>query len=254
MKNQARFLVVLLPLAVLSVVELCFVWPNLFYLSLVLSLFIIVAGLKYLSPAAINENWWSTLILPSLFLVSLIIYASLQINGWFVQFLFFILTIFLYNYFKNIYYAWFRLEAYHPEERDLIRSYGSFLAIFLLGCDIYGLQSLISLPLWPMLLIFAVFVVALLGFLDLRLPEVTNSEIWQFTGLLSWLIVASAWAVSLWPLNYNVLGLIVGIVYYLLVNLTRLHLLKALTANKIKFYVGVSLGGLIIIILTARWL
>jgi hypothetical protein len=177
----------------------------------------------------------------------------LQSNWVIVQILFLALLIFLFNYFKSVYYFWRRRELYKEEDNTILKAYGSFLVIFLAAADLYGLQSLLGLDVWPMLLIFTIIVLAV-SYINLEISEVKKNIIWQFAIIQTVLIVETAIVFIFLPLSYNVSALSVGIIYYLFINMTRLYLLKALTPKKIKLYLIISYAGLAILLLTARWL
>ena len=161
--------------------------------------------------------------------------------------------VFLFNYFKNLYYFWQRPDLYKQDDHIIIRAYGSFLVIFFSAAALYGLQSLISLTVWPMMIVFAIIVFGITS-INLLLENPEKKTTWQFSVMITWLIVQMAVVFTFLPLNYNVSALSVGIVYYLLINLARLYLQKALPAKKVKLYLILSYAGLAILLITARWL
>ena len=184
-------------------------------------------------------SWWLMAILPLSFLISMAVFISLQANGLFIQLLFLVLATFIFNYFKNLYYFWNRPDLYKEEHYSTIRAYGSLLVVFFAAADLYGLQSLLSLTVWPIFLVF-VAVIGAVAYLNLNLEGLDKKTIWQFTLLITWLLIEMAWVFIFLPLNYNVAALSVCIVYYLFINLARLYLQKALTTKKIKLYLILS--------------
>jgi hypothetical protein len=152
-----------------------------------------------------------------------------------------------------LYYFWCRPDLYKEEDDIVIKAYGGFLVIFFAAADLYGLQSLLGLTVWPMFLIFSVIVLAM-TYLNLDLENSDQKVIWQF-GVVNTLLIAEMALVFIFlPLSYNVSALSIGIVYYLFINMTRLYLQKALTPKKIKLYLIISYAGLALLLLTARWL
>ncbi len=249
----SRLAVIIYPIVVWLLAQAYFVWPEFLYISVGISVFLTLALSFYLKQPERDTPWWLLSILPITFLVTITAYISLQSNWIFVQILFLALLIFLFNYFKSVYYFWRRPELYKGEDNTILKAYGSFLVIFLAAADLYGLQSLLGLDVWPMLLIFTVIVLAV-SYINLEIEELKRGVIWQFAIIQTLLIVETAIVFIFLPLSYNVSALSVGIIYYLFVNMTRLYLLKALTPKKIKLYLIISYAGLAILLLTARWL
>jgi len=97
-------------------------------------------------------------------------------------------------------------------------------------------------------------IVLVIAYLNLTVEHDSLKTTWQFSTIITLLIAEMALVFVFLPLSYNVSGLSVGIVYYLLINLSRLYLQKALTPKKIKLYLIISYAGLAILLITARWL
>ncbi len=249
----SRLAVIIFPLIIWLLAQVYFFWADLFYISLGLSVFLTVIFTFFLKKPERKVPWWLMTILPLSFLVSISIFISLQSNWIFTQLLFLALAAFLFNYFKSLYYFWSRPDLYKEEDYTIIRSYGSFLVIFFSAADLYGLQSLLSLNVWPMLLIFVV-IVFVIAYLNLNLEGLEKRNVWQFSALITWLILEMAVVFIFLPLNYNISALSVGIVYYSLINVMRLYLQKSLTSRKIKLYLILSYAGLALLLFTARWL
>lgn len=249
----SRLAVIIFPFIIWLLSQTYFIWPEFFYLSLGISVLLTVAFTIFLKQPTRTIPWWIVTILPVSFLISIAIYISLQTNGLVIQFLFLALSIFLFNYFKNLYYFWSRPELFKEESYGMIRAYGSFLVVFFAAADLYGLQSLLSLTVWPMFLIFITIILAV-AYLNLNLEESNKKTTWQFSILITWLIAEMTWVFTFLPLNYNVSALSIGIIYYLIINLARLYLQKVLTPKKIKLYLILSYAGLAILLFTARWL
>jgi len=249
----SRFAVIIFPLIIWLLAQAYFIWPELFYISLGLSAALIIAFTFFLKKPERRTPWWLMAILPLCFLISITTFISLQANGFLIQLLFLVLAIFLFNYFKNLYYFWNRPELYQEENYGSIRAYGSFLVIFFSAADLFGLQSLLSLTVWPMFLMFSVVLLGV-AYLNLDLEKSDNKTTWQFSIITTWLIAEMAWVFVFLPLNYNVSALSIAIIYYLIINLTRLYLQKALTPKKIKLYLILSYAGLAILLFTANWL
>lgn len=248
-----RLLVIVLPILIWVLAQSYLIWPEFFYFSLIISVLSLVVVTFYLKQAGSKHPWWLFAVLPVIFLVAISIYITLCTNFWLIQLLFLVLLIFQFNYFKNLYYFWNRPELYNHEDMKTVRAYGGFLSAFFMAANIYGLQSLLNFDVWPMLLVFVIAVFALV-YLKLKLEDHDNRAVWQFSTLISLIIFEMAWVFIFLPLNYNVSGLSVAIVYYLIINLVNLYLQKVLTPKKIKLYIALSSAGLAALLFTANWL
>lgn len=248
-----RLSVIIFPIIIWLLAEAYLFWPEFFYISLGISVALTIALTFFLKKPERSIPWWMVTILPLSFLITITIYISLQSNWIFIQLLFFALATFLFNYFKSLYYFWGRPDLYREEDYEIIRAYGSFLVIFFAAADLFGLQSLLSLTVWPMFIVFAIIILAI-NYLNLNLEGADKKTIWQFPVLATWLLAEMAWVFVFLPLNYNVSAMSIGIVYYLIINLTRLYLKKALTPKKIKLYIIISYAGLALLLFTANWL
>jgi len=249
----SRLAVIIFPLIIWLLAQSYFIWPEVLYVSLGISVVLTIALSFILKSPERQVPWWLPAILPTIFIVSITAYISLQSSWILVQLLFLILAIFIFNYFKNLYYFWQRPDLYEDDDNTRIKAYGGFLVIFFAAADLYGLQSLLSLTVWPIFIIFAAMVLAV-AYVNLNLKNQDQKTQWQFSITITLLIIEMALVFIFLPLGYNVSALSIGIVYYLLINLSRLYLLKALTAKKIKLYLILSYAGLAILLFTARWL
>jgi hypothetical protein len=249
----SRLAVIIYPVIMWLLAQSYFIWPELLYTALGVSVAITLLLTFLLRSPEREASWWLLALLPISFTVAITAYISLQSSWLVVQLLFLVLAIFLFNYFKSIYYFYHRLDLYKEEDNTIIKAYGSFLVVFFGAADLYGLQSLLSLTVWPMFLVFSL-IILIVAYLNLNLDNFDRKVIIQFSAIITLLITEMALVFIFLPLSYNVAALSVGIIYYLFINMTRLYLQKALTPKKIKLYLIISYAGLAILLLTARWL
>lgn len=249
----ARLLVIILPLFTWLLAQTYLIWPEFFYIAFLLSAAAIIFVSFFLRQAGPKISWYLPAILPLIFLFSVAVYISFCTNQLLVQLLFLVLLVFQFNYFKSLYYFWNRPDLYSERDMKITKSYASFLSVFWLAANIYGLQSLLNFEVWPMLLLFIVLILALV-YVNLKTDNHDLKIVWQFSLLVTLVIAEAAWVFVFLPLNYNVSGLVVAIVYYLVSNLINLYLQNALTARKIKLYLTLTFIGLAALLFTASWL
>lgn len=252
MKYFPRLAVTIYPLIIWLLSEVYFFEPNSFYMAVGASLLLTVALTFYLKQPSASWPWWFATVLPSAFLGTGAVYASLQVSKIVVQLIFLLVVIFLFIYFKNLYYQYRRPDLYAPEEFELVKSFGGLLIVFFSSASLLGLKSLLNLTAWPMFLVFATIILAVV-FINLE-GEVTNRRtVWQFSLITTFLLAEEAIVFLMLPLQYNVAALCLAIIYYLIISLTKLYFRQALTGKKIRYYLLASYSGITLALLTARW-
>lgn len=249
----SRLLVIILPLLIWLLSQAYLVWPEFFYLSVAISSFFLLFVSFYLKQVGPKVSWWFLAILPLMFLLLISVYISFSTNFWLIQLLMFTLLFFQYNYFKGLYYFWNKPELYKSEDMRTVKAYGSFLIIFFAASNVYGLQSLLNFTVWPMVIAFAVAMFSV-AYLNIKSEDLQSKTVWHFSILHMLIMTEMTLVMAFLPLNYNISGLSVAIIYYLSANLINLYLQKALTPKKIKLYIILSFSGLTALLFTANWL
>lgn len=196
--------------------------------------------------------WLLASFIPAGFLVASSVYASLQMNKIIVQTIFLLNTIFLFVYFRNLYYYYRRPKLYTAEEFAVAKSFGGLMTVFFSAASMFGLQSLLNLTTWPMFLIFIAFSLGL-AFVNLEDEPAELAVRGRFSLIIVSILAQVAFIYLLLPLQYNVSALCLATVYYLLINLIKLYLRQALTPKKVRYYLLASGAGLTLLLLTARW-
>lgn len=249
-----RILPILVSFLILLIFEIFYFYPKMIYVSLVIANLLVFFLLSQFAKASnVSKKWWNFLILPVFFLTSLAVYSAVSSNKYFVQSLFFLNSVFLYLYFRIIYYYLLDPAEHKKPMIENIFSYGNFLIFFFVSSGVYGLQSLLNVSVWPLMII--VVTVSILIVYQLMIIDNINSKsaaIYIFVDSL--LLVEFAWAISFLPLNFNVSGLILAICYYMLVGLTRQHLIGKLDKKTIKLYLFFGFGSIVVALLTSKWM
>jgi hypothetical protein len=248
------FLPLLISLAVIILSEIFFFWPQMIYVILVLAVLLFLFTLRQFKQASLKkEKWWNFLILPSCFYVGLIVFSSLIPNKLLVQLLFIFNTVFLYFYFRSLYYYLIKPDFYHDHSLENFSSYGNFLAFYFIASAIYGLQAFLNIPVWLLALVILV-VVGLIVYQIIWINKI-NIHVGLFYILLACLILVElAWSVTFLPLSFYILGLILSICYYMSIGLIRFYLLNRLDKKIIKLYLIFGFSSIFMVLLTARWM
>lgn len=249
-----RILPLIIPFLVFLLFEFFFFYPKNIYVSLVLSnLFIFFAVSRFARETQARESFWNFLILPVFFLTGLGFYSALISSRVLVQILFIFNSVFLYFYLRSVYYYFVKPLGRESMPLENIYSYGSFLAFFFVSSLIYGLESFLNIPIWPMMMAL-VFIAGLIVYGVMRANGIKTGEVLIFILISSLVLVELAWSISFLPLNFNIAGLILALCYYMFTGLARHHFLEKLDKRITKLYLLSGFGSIIILLLTARWM
>ena len=224
-----RKIIFLTPL-ILWLLNQLFLWrPRMFSPC---SWFLIAVTVMGLTAGKRQADWPLFFYFPFIFFLSSSLYSTLLPNFYVIQIIFFFANLYIFSYFKNLYY-FFRYEA--PERAhklDTLTLLGNFLAVFFLASTIYGLPTFLGWSFWPLLF----------GFIILSIPLFSTICYFEIKLKINWpLIIASALVllelaaiIHFLPLAYNVLGLFVGIFFYLLIYILRNILAGDLSGYKLR--------------------
>lgn len=246
-------IIYLLPLALLALGELYILFnPQLFFVSLSLGVLIIALSARGLALKNSTLDWPLFLYFPLILFISSSLYGTLIANPYLIQGLLLINVLFVYIYFNNLYY-FFRYKA--PDRIDKLDTFlmtGSVLSVFFAGATAYALPVFLGWSFWPLLFILSALTLPLffqpfiLGSLNLK-----NNRPFFISALIIFTQVAGA--IYLFPFSFNVLGLMLAIVFYVLFIILRLHIRGRLSAKLLRLPLISSLIIIIMLLLTTRW-
>ena len=243
----------ILPLALLLLGEVYILFNSqMFFVSLALGALLISLSTKGLSIKSNSLDWPLFLYFPLLFFISSSFYGTVVANPYLIQALLLINVSFIYIYFNNLYY-FFRYKA--PDRTDKLDTFlmtASVLSIFFVGATIYALPVYLGWSFWPLLLVLAgvsfplFFQPFVLGSLNLK-----SNKPFFITAFI--IFTQMAGVIYLFPFSFNVLGLLLAIIFYALFLILRLHIRGRLSPKLLKIPLISSLIIIIILLLTTRW-
>lgn len=248
----------LLPLLIPFLIWLSFEFflfkPTMIYLAVVLSVCLVLFSVRqFIVGGMVKNKWWNFIIFPIFFLLSTAVYSTLIDNKIIIHLLFLINTVFLYFYLRSA-CSYFIFPSMHKNFIfENISSPGNFLAFFYFASFIYGLESALNLPAWPLMLIITL-VSSLIIYQAFWASELKSSLNFLYIIVGSLVLLEVAWSISFLPLNFNIAGLILAIYYYMITGLTKFHLQSRLDKKIIKTYLISGLASVFLILLTARWI
>lgn len=251
--NYQRLAPILIPLILWLFNQIFNSYPQLFYYSLLVGLLLIVIGIKLESRLNKNTIWPLFIISPALVFLSFSFFSSLISNIFWIQTLFILSAWFNFAYFRNLYYYW-RYDA--PERKEKLDSLlisGGFLTIFASAASLYSLPTFLSLPLFLLLGVLGI-IIFLMFWQFLPVKKISLKSAWPLMIVNTLTLLELAWALTMLPFNFRVLGFLAAIFYYFLLSIWRLAGRQALNRQTLRWPIIFSLIIIIILFLTSSWL
>lgn len=237
-----------------GLMELYFWKPKLIYVAVILGYLLMFFTIRqFLLESRKKESWLNYSILPIVFFTGLTVFSTMVSSSLLVQLLIIINTIFLYFYFRTIYYYLVKTKLYQPNSLQNISSYGNFLAFYFIASSVYGLQVFMGISIW-ILMIFTLGAIAIITYQVLWVNKVDLEPGAVYILIICLALTEIAWAASFLTLSFYILGLILAVSYYILIGLVRFYLLGRLSKSLVKIYLIFGLSSIIIVLLTAKWI
>ncbi|MEI6529190.1 MAG: hypothetical protein WCN88_02150 [Candidatus Falkowbacteria bacterium] len=252
MKNNYWYLI-LTTFALWALNEIFYFKPDFFFVSLALAVIIITFYIRALARKKSEKFWPVYVLTPVLFYLSFSFYSAIIVSQFWIQAIFLLNAWFIFSYLKNLYY-YFSFGAPERESRlkRLLVS-GAFLSTFALASNLYGLPIFLS---WPFFLLLIAFMVICLGLFGQFFVFSKNVDREQkiFLGINILVFAEFAGVLFFLPLNFNILGLMVALVFYFLIMLNDLRVEYRLNFKNVKWPLIILSAVIILTLLSARWL
>lgn len=256
MKYQ-RFIPLVLPVAIYTLSQIAFFEPPFFYSFLSLGVLLIILSAKALSFKE-GHDWLPLALAPLLLFLSGSFYVAVIVNFWLIQVILLFIFWFIFSYFKNLYY-YFKIYSTSDAvdlsiaKLDNLFIAGSFLAVFFSAAACFMFPAFLS---WSNVhTLVTLCLVMLLLFWQYRFLTINKENFpWLMMSVLILVLVEAIWAVSLLPLNFNILALFVAIFYYFALTVLRLKLRGSLFRRAWQLPFILSLVIVLGLLVTARWL
>jgi hypothetical protein len=229
-----------------------FVWPAMYYWSLLIFNLLYIVFILIFNKILLDKKRLIFFILPWLFVNSLSLYSSLLIVKWLI-----VLLLLIGLFISYYYFAEFRQRL----NRDFNFNFGNFsvlsdieglLLVFLGSSFVYGLVYFLNVKNWVLLLAILIILFFTIRqnifIVKKQAGETLLASLLFLTALLP--IIGSLFFL---PFNYNILGLILSLCYYFGLNFIRFYLTDSLTVKKIKYNLIFIIALLIVIFLTISW-
>jgi hypothetical protein len=252
MTKKSLYLI-LAPLSLWVLNEIFIFQPNFFFVSLSLGLMVITFSVRGIMKENRSKFWPVFMLPPALFYLSLSFYSGILVSQFWIQAIFVLNVWFVFSYFRNLYHHFnFPTPESEAKLRRLLKS-GSFLSTFALAATLYGLPIFLSWNFSFLLLPFIAASFIIFGQFLIFAKDIDREQIIFF--IINVLVLAEFTGVLFFlPLNYNTLGLLVALVFYLLIIFNDWRFENRLNFKNIKWPLIILLVITILVLLSARWL
>lgn len=249
-----RFLPLIAPIAVYAAHEIYFTRPKLIYAAVIAANFIIFSVVwLFCSHSDSDKQWWNYLILPSAVSTACAAYSVFLTSGPIIQLIFFLNLLFLYFYFRHIYYYLLNPCSYKVFSIENISSYAGWFGFFMIASVIYGLQSFLNMSVLGLSMAsLAVSALMLHQIVWVNKIEFKKSLVHILVGCM--ILAELCWSISFLPLSYNISGLGLAICFYAVAGLVKNRLADKLDSHAVKTYLIIGSASLFFAFLTSKWI
>ncbi|HOZ53120.1 MAG TPA: hypothetical protein PK142_00390 [bacterium] len=191
-------------------------------------------------------------ILPGLFINSLAFYLSLLISKFYIILFLIVGLMVSFYYFSGLKKRVFRKNVLGSDSLSIWSDVLSLLFLFLTASFFYGLTYFLNINNW-VLFVFISLMLLVSSWQNIFLAKESFKTTIFFGSLFLFSVLPLVWILFFLPFNYNILGLLLSLCYYLGLSLIRFYLTKGLTIKKIKYNLIFIISLLIIILLLVKW-
>ncbi len=248
-----RFIPFLSALAIFISFELLFIKPRIVWGILVVIFFIIfISTWKLVNRSLLDKEFWGFFITPFLF-VEASIFLSLFLEHFFLeQFLVLAVTGLHWYLFENIFNFYYKQHSYQPYAIENIFSYLNLMIVFLVSTSFFGIVIFLDYSIW-FLSFFILLLGLLVGYQTIWVSKITLEKSRPTILILGLILAETFWVINYLPSSHFVNGLIVTVIFYVIINLTRYYFLKNLSKDVVRRHLIIGSIVLLLTLVTARW-
>jgi len=224
-------------------------WSSLFVFCVVFFL----GFLKLHGFHVVSKVFWFLAVPPFFLTLSCGVLSLFLTLPWLSHLLIAAAAIFAYLYLSHVYLFLFAITSYRPLSLERFSSYAGIASFAAAAITAYGFVNFLNVPIWYVVLAAAA-VTFILSSQFFWVNKIDEQHTLFAALVVTILIVEFFWAIAFFPITHFVSGFSLGIIYYVIVNLTLAHFLDTLERKVVATHLAV--GGLCVlaILLSARWL
>lgn len=226
---------------------------SIYVVLLIVLLFFFFIIRQFVVAGGKKEKILPFFILPFIFVTGAVAFSVIIPLKFLVQILLLLNTVFVYFYFRAIYYYLIRPELYKAYFLQNLSSYGNFLAFYFWASSLYGFNVFLKIPIW-VLIIFLMLIIIAIMYQILWTYKIDIKRGYFYILLVCLVLVEIAWVASFLTLSYYVLGLLLAQCYYILIGIIRLYLRDRLNNKNLKLYLIYGFLSIFLVLLSARWI
>lgn len=230
-----------------------FLWTQFYYWSFLIFVLLFLFFIYSSRIISSNKKKYFYYILPFIFLSSLFFYSSLLVNKASVFVFLFLGLVFSFYYFKELKPSLSRDSSLKKNKFFVWIDVLGVLSIFLLSSFAYSLNYFINIENYFVLTLI-VLVLFLSIWQTLSIYSLDKERVLFFSLIFLLSVSPIAWILFSLPFNYNFLGLLLLLCYYIGQKMMSLYLSNALSNRKIKYNLIFIISLLVFIFLILEWL
>ncbi len=249
---NARFLLV--PCIVLAHAALLLWWylqPDSLGIMLGAATILYVFGAQWLDRT--RRDWWHFALLPIVWTVSVVLFASLVSGAFSLPVLLFIALLGNAVYWRYADLYAMQSSRYRPFSLERLSLLINFLSIFFFAAAAYGVKTFLDVPTWLMGLCFSAFV-CLVVYQWAWISKMDWKVTWRLPTVAAIIVIELFFLILSFPLDFRILGFLVAIIYYAVISLIDQHTKHGLPPKTFKLALILIIIAWLAVILTARWL
>ena len=225
-------------------------YTNISFIFLIV-LFLIFFSVKNIKIRGdLDIKWYIFLIFPVLLEIGFITYLMMEMDYSRPHYLLLANSLILYFYFRTLGSFFSGLDK--GLSLNNITIFGNFILVFFMASSVYGLQSFLRIPVWALMIIFVIFL-SLVVYSVMYINKIKSNIALFYILIVCLVMLELSWSIYFLPVSYKISGLVLAIGYYMIMGLSRHHLMDTLKARIVKLYLGFGFISILLILLTSRW-
>lgn len=256
MAKIRHFFVWFLPLIVFAMLEYLFFFysqkPTVIFWFIILSAIIVSFGVMVIIGERNFRSFFLFLTTPLFLVLGQFIFV-LFLEGKLLRHIIAIIpTMILGIFLENTYVHFQKKEKYEQYSMGNILSFLSLIILYLFAASLFGFIVYLNVSLW-----IATFIIMFVAFIVteqvMYFHEVSFQKSWPYLVIISLVVGEFFWVINFLPSSLYVNAFILTVLYYLMIGVSRNHLLGILNRSVFFRYFFISIFSLLVVLITAKW-
>lgn len=201
----------------------------------------------------LNKRFFDFLLAPLLLVIS---------NGYFLMFLsdlmlyratVIVTAVLLYLFLEQILNYFFYSLKYQPYTLESFSFYTNILTVFFVSAGLFSAITFLHTSRFMITGVLLLFALACV-YQTFWVHKISWGKSHLFLAAIPLALSQLFLTISFWPTNFFVNALVIAVLFYLMVGLSRLFLLETLNRNSIIFYLTTGFVTVGIVLFTAQWI